>query len=388
MIVLSGARIFDGENFLLDHAVVVEGERIAAIVPYAERPQGAARDLAGGLLAPGYIDVQVNGGGGVLFNEDPTPEAIARIAAAHRKHGTVGLLPTLVTDAPQVMTAAIAATREARRRTPATLGLHLEGPFLDPRRRGAHELKYIRDLAPGDVETIVDADCGAVMVTLAPNRVGAASIAELARRGVLVSLGHSEANYEEARAAIQAGARAFTHLFNAMSASVGREPGMVGAALDLADAFVGIIADGHHVHEANLRIALAAKRHDRFMLISDAMPPTVGGPDHFDLQGRRVTRVNGCLRLDDGTLAGSVLTMDEAVRYVVNVVGVDLGDALAMASRVPATFLRRDNELGRIAPGHLASLVHLDDELRVLETWIEGRPTADGSRRNDLAGVV
>jgi N-acetylglucosamine-6-phosphate deacetylase len=388
MIVLSGARIFDGESFLDDHALVVEGERIAAIVPYAERPQGVAQDLAGGLLAPGYIDVQVNGGGGVLFNEDPTPEAIARIAAAHRKHGTVGLLPTLVTDAPQAMAAAIAATREARRRTPATLGLHLEGPFLDPRRRGAHELKYIRDLAPNDVETIVDADCGAVMLTLAPNLVGTESIAELARRGVLVSLGHSEASYEEARAAIQAGARAFTHLFNAMSASLGREPGMVGAALDLADAFVGIIADGHHVHDANLRIAFAAKRHDRFMLISDAMPPAAGGPDHFDLQGRRVTRTNGCLRLDDGTLAGSVLTMDEAVRCAVNVVGLDLGDALAMASRVPATFLRRDRELGRIAPGHLASLVHLDDELRVLETWIEGRPTADGSRRKDLAGAV
>jgi N-acetylglucosamine-6-phosphate deacetylase len=388
MIVLSGARIFDGERFLVDHAVVVEGERIAAIVPHAERPPGAARDLGGGLLAPGYIDVQVNGGGGVLFNDDPTPEGIARIAAAHRKHGTVGLLPTLVTDAPQVMGAAIAATREARHRTPATLGLHLEGPFLDPRRRGAHELNYIRDLAPDDVEMIAAANCGAVMVTLAPNRVATERIAELARRGVLVSLGHSEASYEEARAAIQAGARAFTHLFNAMSAPLGREPGMVGAALDLADAFVGIIADGHHVHEANLRIALAAKRRDRFMLITDAMPPAAGGPDHFDLQGRRVTRANGCLRLDDGTLAGSVLTMDEAVRYVVNVVGVDLGDALAMASRVPATFLRRDNELGRIAPGHLASLVHLDDELRVLETWIEGRPTADGSRRNDLAGVV
>ena len=380
MIVLSGARIFDGERFHDDHAVVVEGERIAAIVPYAERPDGEAYDLAGGLLAPGYIDVQVNGGGGVLFNDDPSPEAIARIAAAHRKHGTVGLLPTLVTDAPQMMAAAIAATREARRQTPATLGLHLEGPFLDPRRRGAHELKYVRDLTPDDVEIIVGADCGAVMVTLAPNRVGVESIAELARHGVLVSLGHSEASYEEAHAAIQAGACAFTHLFNAMSASVGREPGMVGAALDLADAFVGIIADGHHVHEANLRIALAAKRHDRFMLISDAMPPAAGGPDHFDLQGRRVTSANGCLQLDDGTLAGSVLTMDEAVRYVVNVVGLDLGDALAMASRIPATFLRRDNELGRIAPGYLASLVHLDDELRVLETWIEGRPTADGSR--------
>ena len=380
MIVLSGARIFDGERFLDDHALVVEGARIAAIVPYAERPQGAAQDLAGGLLAPGYIDVQANGGGGALFNDDPTPEGIARIAAAHRSYGTVGLLPTLVTDAPQVMAAAIAATREARRRTPATLGVHLEGPFIDPRRRGAHELRYVRDLAPDDVEAIADADCGAVMLTLAPNRVAAEHIAELARRGVLVSLGHSEASYQEARAAIQAGARAFTHLFNAMSASAGREPGMVGAALDLADAFVGIIADGHHVHEANLRIALAAKRHDRFMLISDAMPPAAGGPDHFELQGRRVTRTEGSLRLDDGTLAGSVLTMDEAVRYVVNVVGLDLGAALAMASRVPATFLRRDHDLGRIAPGHLASLVHLDDDLRVCETWIEGRPTADGSR--------
>lgn len=375
MIVLTGARIFDGERFLDDRAVVVEGARIAAIVPHSERPDGAVRDLGGGLLAPGYVDVQVNGGGGVLFNQDPTPEGIARIAAAHRKHGTIGLLPTLVTDAPQVMAAAIAATGEARRLTPAALGIHLEGPFLDPRRKGAHELSYIRDLGRDDIATIAKADCGAVMLTLAPNRVGTESIAELARHGVLVSLGHSDASYEEGRRAVEAGARAFTHLFNAMSAPTGREPGMVGAALDLDEAFVGLIADGHHVHEANLRIALAAKRRDRFMLITDAMPPAAGGPDHFDLQGRRVTCVDGCLRLDDGTLAGSVLTMDEAVRYAVNIVRLPLADALAMASRVPATFLRRDTELGRIAPGHLASLVHLDDELRVLGTWIEGCPS-------------
>jgi N-acetylglucosamine-6-phosphate deacetylase len=387
MIVLTGARIFDGERFCDDHALAVEGERIAAIVPYAERPHGKTRDLGGGLLAPGYIDVQVNGGGGVLFNDDPTPEGIAAIASAHRAYGTVGLLPTLVTDAPEVMEAAIAATREARRLTPATLGIHLEGPFLDPRRKGAHELKYIRAITPDDIAMIAGADCGAVMLTLAPNRVDAEHIAELARRGVLVSLGHSEAGYAEALAAVEAGARAFTHLFNAMSAPLGREPGMVGAALDLAEVFVGIIADGHHVHAANLRIAFAAKRHDRFMLITDAMPPAAGGPDHFDLQGRRVTRADGYLRLDDGTLAGSVLTMDEAVRYAVNVVGLDLGSALAMASRVPATFLRRDHELGRIAPGHLASLVHLDDDLRVRDTWIEGRSIADGSSREHLAAV-
>lgn len=379
MIVLTGARIFDGERFFNDHAVVVEADRIAAILPYSERPHGAARDLGGGLLAPGYIDVQVNGGGGVLFNDDPTPEGIARIAAAHRKHGTVGLLPTLVTDTPQLTAAAIAATQQARHLTPATLGIHLEGPFLDPARKGAHELRYIRNLEPGDIATIVEAKCGAVMLTLAPNRVHAESIAELAQHGVLVSLGHSDASYAEACAAVKAGARAFTHLFNAMSAPAGREPGMVGAALDLDEAFVGIIADGHHVHEANLRIAFAAKRHDRFMLITDAMPPAAGGPDQFDLQGRHVTRAEGCLRLEDGTLAGSVLTMDEAVRYAVKVTRLQLGDALAMASRVPAAFLRRETELGLIAPGYLASLIHLDDDLRVRETWIEGRPAADGS---------
>lgn len=385
MFVLSGARIFDGERLLDDHAVVVEGARIAAIVPHSDRPDGAVQDLGGGLLAPGYIDVQVNGGGGVLFNDDPTPEGIDRIAAAHRRHGTIGLLPTLVTDTPQVMAAAIAATREARRLTPAALGIHLEGPFLDPHRKGAHELKHIRDLERDDVATIAEANCGAVMLTLAPNRVGTESIAELARHGVFVSLGHSNASYEEARGALQAGARAFTHLFNAMSAPTGREPGMVGAALDLDEAFVGLIADGHHVHEANLRIALAAKRRDRFMLVTDAMPPAAGGPAQFDLQGRRVTCAGGCLRLDDGTLAGSVLTMDEAVRYAVNVVRLPLADALAMASRVPATFLRRDTELGRIAPGYLASLVHLDDELRVLETWIEGRPLPDSSEHDAAA---
>jgi N-acetylglucosamine-6-phosphate deacetylase len=379
MIALSGARIFDGERFRDDHTVVIEAGRIAAIVPHADAPGGAVHDLGGGLIAPGYIDVQINGGGGVLFNDDPTPEGIGRIAAAHRKHGTVGLLPTLVTDAPEVMAAAIAAAREARRRTPACLGIHLEGPFLDPERKGAHEAKYIRELAPADVTTIAAANCGAVMLTLAPNRVGTESIAALARHGVLVSLGHSDASYEQASAAVSAGARAFTHLYNAMSAPTGRKPGMVGAALDLADTFVGIIADGHHVHDANLRIAFAAKRHDRVMLITDAMPPAGGGPDEFDLQGRRVRRADGYLRLDDGTLAGSVLTMDEAVRYAIKVARLPLGDALAMASRVPATFLRCETELGRIAPGYLANLVHLDDDLKVLDSWIEGRPTGDNS---------
>jgi N-acetylglucosamine-6-phosphate deacetylase len=376
MTALIGARLFDGERFLDDHVVVVEGARIAGVEPYGNRPRGGDEvDLGGGLLAPGFVDVQVNGGGGALMNDHPSADVVARIAESHRKYGTVGMMPTLVTDAPEKTGAAIAAVREARRRFRSVLGIHLEGPFLDPARKGAHDANYIRPIEPNDIETIANADCGAVMLTVAPNRIPADAIRALAARGVLVSLGHSEAAYEEAHAGLAAGARAFTHLFNAMSPFQGRKPGMVGAALDAKDAFVGIIADGRHVHPASLRIAFAAKPPDRMMLITDAMPPAAGGPDSFLLQGRRVARADGCLRLDDGTIAGSVITMDEAVRYCVGTVGVTLADALTMASGAPAAFLRRDHDLGRIAPGYLASLVHLDDELRVRETWVEGEPT-------------
>ncbi len=374
MQVLVGARLFDGDGFLDDCALVLEGGRIAAITSHAARPKGVdTRDLGGGLLAPGFIDVQVNGGGGALFNDEPSADAVIRIAEAHRRYGSVGILATLVTDAPEKMNLAIAAVREARRRSPAVIGVHLEGPFLDPRRKGAHEADFFREMTAADVETIAGADCGAVMTTLAPNRVPPTFVSALARRGVLVSLGHSDATFAEAMAAVAAGARAFTHLFNAMRPMTAREPGMVGAALADSSSYVGVIADGFHVHPATLRVALAAKRGDRIMLVTDAMPPAAGGPDTFALQGRRIETRGGRLTLEDGTLAGSRLTMDEALRNVVNALGVDLADALRMASLNPAAFLRRDRELGRLAPGALASLVHLDQALHVRETWIAGR---------------
>jgi N-acetylglucosamine-6-phosphate deacetylase len=373
MLVLTGARLFDGKDFLDDHAIVIQGARIRAVTRHAERPRGGMqRDLEGGLVAPGFVDIQVNGGGGALFNADPSVETVRRIAESHRRFGTTAMMPTCVTDAPEVHEAAIEAVREAREQVPGVLGIHLEGPFIDVARKGAHLARFIREMTPADVEAIAAAQCGTVLVTLAPNRAPLALIRDLASRGVLVSLGHSDATHAQALAALEAGAGAFTHLFNAMSPISGREPGMAGAALSDAPSYVGVIADGYHVHDANLRIAFAAKSRERFMLISDAMPPAAGGPDVFDLMGRRVTRFGGRLQLEDGTLAGSVLTMDEALRYCVARLGVDLADALRMASRVPATFLKRGHELGRIAPGYLASLVHLDDSLRVRETWIDG----------------
>ena len=372
---LTGARVFDGESIHNGMAVVIDGSRIAEVVPVEDLPKDIERRvLKAGLLVPGFIDVQVNGGGGALLNDNPTVNTVRRIAKSHRKFGTTGMLPTVITDAPEILSKAIAAVKAARAENiPGVLGIHIEGPFLDKDRKGAHEARFIREMTEADVAQIANADCGSVMLTLAPNRVAPNLITSLAGKGVLVSLGHSEASVAEVTKALASGARAFTHLFNAMSQLNGREPGMVGAALSDLNSFCGLIADGYHVHDAAMKVALAAKPHSRIMLVTDAMPTAAGGPDSFELQGRKIHLKNGKLQLDDNTLAGSNLTMDEAVRYCVERLGVALEDALRMASLNPASFLRRDQELGRIKPGYLASLVHLDDDLHVLETWIDGK---------------
>lgn len=371
---LSGARIFDGERFHDASAVVVEGRTIVDVVPKAEVAAGIeVHALAGGILSPGFIDVQVNGGGGALLNANPSVATVRTIADSHRRFGTTGLLPTVITDDPEITRAAIAAVSESRAIGMANvLGIHVEGPFLDMARKGAHDAKFIRSLTKLDIDALGTASCGTVMLTLAPNRVTPEDIRRLVSHGIRVSLGHSDASSAEAGNALAAGASAFTHLFNAMSQMTGREPGMVGAALADQHSFIGVIADGHHINDVSLRIALSATPLHRFMLVSDAMPPAAGGPDSFTLQGRSVTRRDGRLQLDDGTLAGSNLTMDEAVRYCIKKLSVPLERALQMASRNPARFLGR-GDLGVIRPGALASLVHLDDELNVLETWVEGQ---------------
>ena len=372
---LIGSRIFDGESIRNEMAVIVDGARIVKVVAAKNLAKRVERRvLNDGLLVPGFIDVQVNGGGGALLNDDPTVTTVRRIAEAHRKFGTTGMLPTVITDAPEILSKAIAAVKAARAdNISGVLGIHIEGPFLDKERKGAHEAQFIREMTEADVAQIANADCGSIMLTLAPNRVAPALIKSLTGKGVLVSLGHSEASVAEVTIALASGARAFTHLFNAMSQLNGRQPGMVGAALTDRDSYCGLIADGFHVHDAVMKVAFAAKSHNRIMLVTDAMPTAAGGPDSFELQGRKIHLKNGKLQLDDDTLAGSNLTMDEAVRYCVKRLGVALEDALRMASLNPAAFLRRDHELGRIKPGYLASFVHLDDGLHVLETWIEGK---------------
>jgi N-acetylglucosamine-6-phosphate deacetylase len=377
MRVFVGARLFDGHRLHRDAALVVEGEVIIAVTSYAERPRTVdQRDLGGGILAPGFVDWQVNGGGGVLFNETPTPEGIQAIVEAHRRFGTTAMLPTLITDSPTKLEAALNSASEARGRTPGALGIHVEGPFIDPRRKGAHPPEWIRAMRDADADALIQGRTGVMVVTLAPAAASNDQISKLAQNGIVVSVGHSDATAEEARAAFDAGARAVTHLYNAMSQLGHRTPGLVGAALVDPRVICGFIADGFHVHEIAGRIACNAKGPSGVALISDAMPPAASGPSVYELQGRRVNQVGLKLTLEDGTLAGAAITMLDAVRYSVSTLGIDVAAALEMATLTPARLLRIDDSHGRLRAGARADLVHLSDDLDLRGVWIAGDESA------------
>lgn len=370
---LTGARVFDGERMHDRAAVVIEGGRIAALGPEADLPANIEGRRIEGLLAPGFVDVQVNGGGGVLFNAAPTVETIRAIGDAHRRFGTTGFLPTFITDRREKMRAAVGAVRAALEAgIPGVLGIHLEGPFLNPARKGVHDAKHIRAFDDEDFAIVTALGRGRTLVTLAPETVPPETIGRLVSAGVIVAAGHTAASYEAIAAARRHGLSGFTHLFNAMPPLSARAPGPAGAALDDRGCWCGIIADLHHVAPVMLRLALAARGPERMMLVTDAMPSVGTDLAEFDLLGQTIGRANGKLTTPDGTLAGSDLDMATAVRNAVAHLGVTLEEALRMASRAPAAFLRLDTELGRIAPGFRADLVLLDDGLRVKDTWIGG----------------
>ncbi|MBS0366828.1 MAG: N-acetylglucosamine-6-phosphate deacetylase [Proteobacteria bacterium] len=374
---LTNGRVLLDEGLRQDVGVLLEGARILDVVDSSDpRCRDAARvDLRQQLLLPGFIDVQVNGGGGVLFNDAPEVATIARIAQAHRRFGTTGFLPTLISAEPQTIRRAIAAVREAiAAGVPGVLGIHIEGPFLNVERKGVHDPARLRDLDASALELLTAPHGGRTVVTLAPEMTTPQIIRALSDAGVIVCAGHTNATYRQIRAALANGLAGFTHLFNAMSQLTGREPGTVGAALDDPGSWCGIIVDGAHTDPVVLRLALRCKPHERFMLVTDAMP-TVGTPlDSFMLDGRRIG-VHGTTCVDaDGRLAGSNIDMASSVRNAMSMLGLSLPEAVRMASSVPAQFLRLGPRAGTIAAGERADLVLASDELGVLQTWIGGQP--------------
>ncbi len=375
-----GADIFDGDR-LGPGSLLLEGGRIAAILSAdAVVPGASTVELGGGTLAPGFVDLQVNGGGGVMFNDAPDVATLARIAGAHARLGTLALLPTLITDTPGITRAAVEAVAQAvAEGVPGIAGLHLEGPHLSLARKGAHDPSLIRPMTGDDLQFLLDAArrLPRLLVTIAPESVDAEQISVMTSAGIMVSLGHTDAGFDACRAGFAAGARVVTHLFNAMSQLGNREPGLVGAALATGGVSAGLIADGIHVHAATIRAALAAKAGPGgLFLVTDAMAPAGTEMQAFRLNGREIRRAGGRLTLADGTLAGADLDMARALAVLTRDVGVALDRALAMATSVPARVLGLGDRHGRLAPGLPADFVHLGPDLSLASVWRGGERLA------------
>jgi N-acetylglucosamine-6-phosphate deacetylase len=367
-------RVFDGHRWHAEAAVLIRDGRINGVVRWSEVPAPWPRTRlpAGVFLAPGFIDLQVNGGGGVLLNDRPTADGMRAIARAHRRYGTTACLPTLITDTHEQIRAAMAAARSAAGRD-GVVGLHLEGPFISPKRPGVHRPDRIAQPAAGDLEQMCElAGAGTSLITLAPECVPAGFIRTLASAGVRVSIGHSEASAATVMQAVEDGATGVTHLFNAMPPLSGREPGIVGAALAERRLTAGLIVDGLHVDPVSIRTAFAAKGADRIALVTDAMPTVGTALDRFQLVGRTIKLADGRLTTEEGTLAGAHLDMASAVRNAVKLAGLPLDQALRAASFTPACFLGLDKERGLLIRGARADLVALNGDLTAVATWVDG----------------
>jgi N-acetylglucosamine-6-phosphate deacetylase len=374
---IAAQHIFDGTEMRGAGSFRISQGRIESVTFGEAEARTSIRLPREAILAPGFIDVQVNGGGGVLLNDQPTEAGVRRIVEAHRKQGTTGCLPTLITDRSEVIER-LATVAQACLRIPGVLGFHLEGPALNISRKGIHPEAEIRVPDRRDLAAIKSfGGCGRSVVTLAPECVPASMIDELIGAGLLIAAGHSEATAAEIGQAVDRGVSGVTHLFNAMSQLTGREPGLVGTALEDDRLCAGIICDGVHVNRTGLRIAFRCKGRDRLMLVTDAMPLAGTSDRQFMLQGRQITLCENRLTGPDGTLAGAHLTMIEAVRNAVALLEISLVDALIMASRTPAAFLGLASELGRIAPGYRADLVAFNPDFEVIGTWISGIGSMD-----------
>ena len=370
--------IFDGETLLEDHVLIIDGDTIADVVPQTMSPKGLpiGLDLKGQTIAPGFIDLQVNGGGGVMFNSAPSVESLRIIADAHRQYGSTGIYPTLITGSFDAMRKAIAAVTQAiDEGVDGILGIHLEGPFLNPERKGAHAQEKFCIIDDEGFEIVTSLSKGKTLITIAPELTSPSMISKIVEAGVVVSAGHSSANFDECELALNAGLSGFTHLYNAMTPLQSRAPGMVGAALANENSWFGIIADGFHMHPAAFKVAVSAKQKGGAILVTDAMSTVGSKSKSFVLDGQTIHAINGRCTNSEGSLAGSDLNMNAAVKNAIKFAHLDWTEAVRMASVYPAIAMGIDNEMGYLKAGYKANAVLLDQHLNVAGTIVNGKFT-------------
>ncbi len=376
-------QLFDGEQLHQQRPLSIEDGYIRAL----DTVSGATEVRLKGLLAPGFIDCQVNGGGGLLFNQAPTVTTLQHMVQTHARYGTTSMLPTIISSHYEVaLQGATAISQALSSGMPGIIGIHFEGPHLNDVKRGIHNLSVLRPAADHELALYRRKDLGTVLITVAPENFTAEQISVLVKQQVLVSLGHSNATAAQTQAALDAGATGFTHLFNAMSPLTSREPGMTGIALTDLESWCGLIADGHHVHPLCARLALQLKPRGKMLLVTDAMWTPDAPQQEFRFEDHAITLHNKRLQSSTGQLAGAAISMLDAINYSIHVLKVELPEALRMASLYPAQFLGRSAEIGQLKPGCRADLVQLsssmDGTLNLHNTWLRGRslfPTQETS---------
>ncbi|MGV2987453.1 N-acetylglucosamine-6-phosphate deacetylase [Vibrio sp. E150_011] len=374
MYALTNCKVFTSSDVLNNHAVVINGDQIEAVLPLSELPESIERvDLNGANVSPGFIDLQLNGCGGVMFNDEITADTIQTMHRTNIKTGCTSFLPTLITSSDENMRQALNAARDYNNKYKnQSLGLHLEGPYLNVEKKGIHSPDFIRRSDDAMIDLICENSDLVAKVTLAPEQNAPEHIERLHKAGIVVSIGHTNATYEQARQGFESGITFATHLFNAMTPMTGREPGVVGAIYDTPDVYAGVIADGFHVDYANIRIAHKVKG-EKLVLVTDATAPAGAEMDYFIFVGKKVYYREGKCVGEDGTLGGSALTMIEAVQNTVEHAGIALDETLRMATLYPAKAMGLDNKLGRIKKGMIANLAIFDRDFNVQGTIVNGQ---------------
>ena len=370
---LLGSQIFCGERFYDHHALLIDGNSIIEIVDENNIPKAFNKiELNQGILAPGFIDLQVNGGGGILFNNRPTKESLNTIINAHQFFGTTSIMPTVISDSVKVLTKCTRAVTQEIKKNSALLGIHMEGPIFSLKYRGVHQKKYISKLSSEYLELFSNLKEYPVILTLAPECISLKDLNHLASLGIKIMAGHTDASYDELEQAAKNNLNGFTHLFNAMSQMSAREPGAVGAALDFDNLYASIIVDLHHVHHSLIELAYQKKPIGKLFFISDSMATINHGEPTFELYDEVVSEQNGRITNAEGKLAGSSITQIDAVKNAYQKCNIPLDHALAMASRYPAEFIGVDRYLGSLKPNYRADLVHFDSNFKVNNVWTSG----------------
>jgi len=365
--------VYTSKEVLIDKAVIINGNMIEDLVEIDRVPKEIETiDAEGKILAPGFIDIQVNGGGGVLFNDAPTVESINTIFSAHLKYGVTSILPTLISDDVEKMKQAIDSVEQMMKIAGNhTLGIHLEGPYIEVSKAGVHEKKHIRKISLGELKTILDSTSAVKLITLAPELLDSSSMKYLLEKNIVMFAGHTNASFNTCNEFFKNGGKGATHLFNAMSQLTGREPGVVGATFFNKNAKGGIIVDGHHVDLHNVAIASRLMK-GRLFLVTDSMPSVGSEIESFNIGEVTIFCKDGKCVTADGTIGGSNLNMLLAVRNCVSKCGIPLDEALRMSSTYQAELLGYGHILGKISPGYHANLILIDNTVHIHATIVNG----------------